>query len=120
MYGVPKDLDLTPFVGAELDQLAVCRYQIDFIFFPKCSVCCRGKWEAHGPAGELIDQSIEGGPSARSEYRVHKLLGKTVTRTQGDPPDSFSLFFEDGSILTVFDDSAQYESFEIEPGNIII
>lgn len=36
-----------------------------------------------------------------------------VVRFSIDPPRSFTLFFDNGLALTIFDDSEQYESFSV-------
>jgi hypothetical protein len=46
------------------------------------------------------------------------LLGQLVVSSQIDPPRSFSLRFGNGLVLRVFDNSPQYESFSIQPGDI--
>ena len=120
MYGVPEDLDLTQFIGTELIQLYINQNGIGFEFHPTGYIFCEGKWEAFDHDGEMIDHGSRELGERRSEYRVHRLLGKCVARTKLDPPESFSMIFEDGSILRVFDDSKQYESITIPPSGIFI
>ena len=40
--------------------------------------------------------------------------------TEIDQPRSFALKFEGGDVLRVFDNSEQYESFSIQPGDIFV
>ena len=96
MHGVPQNLDLSPFIGATLIQLCLGEFQIQFRFHPEC-----------------CGISVEG-------YRLHVILGKTVEGYAVNPPRSFSLRFETGHLLTVFDGSEQYESFSISPGGIYV
>ena len=118
MYGVPEDLDLSVFRGAALIQVALGEFQVQFHFQPDGYIGVEGHWELRDASGALVDQAV---PNAEREaYRVHTLLGHTVTATQVDPPRSFTLTFHDGKTLTVFDDSEQYESFCIQPGNIFV
>ncbi len=42
-----------------------------------------------------------------------RVLGLTVARFEIDSPRSFTLVFDPGYRLTIFDDSEQYESFEV-------
>jgi hypothetical protein len=49
----------------------------------------------------------------RESYRIHRLIDAAVARFSIDAPRSFTLFFDNGLALTVFDDSEQYESFSI-------
>jgi hypothetical protein len=48
------------------------------------------------------------------------LLGQRVADSVLSAPELFALRFEGGDTLRVFDDSTQYESFQIDPGNIIV
>lgn len=59
----------------------------------------------------MIDSACE--HSARDCYRVHQVIDVTVLRYSIDPSHSFSLCFESGHTLTVFDDSEQYECFSV-------
>jgi hypothetical protein len=126
MYGVPADLDLAMFVGAKLTQLGVGEFQLQFNFMapvesrwgPGPSIGVEGKWELRDGAGELVDRSMSN--AEREVYRVHVILGHDVVATNLDAPHSFSLRFDDGHELTVFDDSKQYESFSIQPGDIFV
>jgi hypothetical protein len=43
-----------------------------------------------------------------------------VAASEVSAPAWFALRFEGGEVLRVFDDSPQYESFQIEPGGIIV
>lgn len=125
MYGVPHDLDLTRFYGAEVIQLAIGTHQLQVLLQPDAGVGgqlqtlgIEGHWELRDRSGALIDQAQE--PATREAYRVHRMLGQRVTAGSLDVPLSFSLEFGNGLVLTVFDDSKQYESFFIQPGDIFV
>jgi hypothetical protein len=47
-------------------------------------------------------------------------LGDIVDSGVVDPPRSFTLRFASGNRLIVFDDSEEYESFSIQPGDIFV
>jgi hypothetical protein len=119
MYGVPADLDLSRFKGATLIFLGVGEFQIQFRFHPKSSISAEGKWELRDSAGSLVDEAVEIN-AKRDAYRIHAILGKRVESYSVSAPNSFSLQFESGHTLTVFDDSKHYESFSIQPGDIFV
>ena len=77
-----------------------------------------GHWEVRDAVGELIDNQME--TANRDAYRIHVLLGKTVEGFSVDPPESFTILFESGHSLTVFDQSKMYESFSVQPGDWFI
>lgn len=119
MYGVPADLDLTRFIGTTLEQICIGQFQINFHFCdPDTSISVGGRWVLAGPDGVVVDESREN--SQRDAYRIHALLEKRVVATSIDPPRSFTLRFETGHHLSVLDDSPQYESFSIQPGDIVV
>ena len=68
-------------------------------------------WELRNAEGELYDWAME--YEQQDVSRIHQLLTQHVTGISLHPPESLSLTFTDGSVLTVFDDSDQYESFTV-------
>lgn len=118
MYGVPENLDLSHFIGKKLVQIPIGEFQIQFHFSPFGKISVEGGWELVDLKGSVVDQYMEN--ASRSAYHVHRLLGQDVAAFEIDAPRSFSLTFTNGLVLRVFDDSAAYESFSIQPGNIFI
>ncbi len=124
MYGVPEQLDLAPFVGTTLDCIGLGKYQIQFFFSgdprtkKNCGVTVEGYWEARDAQSAVIDKAAEN--DDRDVYRIHRLLSRTVTRTKVNPPESFTLVFDNGWTLTFFDNSSQYESCHVWDGDSII
>ena len=128
MYGVPKNLDLSRFDGALLTQICIGEFQVQFHFqqvasnfHQSASISVEGKWEVRDSAGLFVDwMERHASLSQRDSFYAHRLLGSTVTAYRVDPPESLTLQFSSGHTLTVFDDSRQYESFSIQPGDIYV
>ena len=127
MYGVPANLPLALFDKATLIQVCLGETQLQFHFqnaghvgpgSTGPSISVEGGWELRDGSGETVDRRESN--AAREAYRVHRLLGKQVVGTEMDPPRSFALKFEGGHVLRIFDDSEEYESFSIQPGNIFV
>ena len=120
MYGVPSSLDLTPFHGSSLDQIALGEYIVQFRFSgdPTREIGVEGRWELRSPSGAVLDWSQEN--SSREVCRLHTVLGRTVVRSEVHAPKSFVLHFDNGFALEVFDDDAKHESFSIQPGDIFV
>ncbi|MCB9570848.1 MAG: hypothetical protein H6709_02025 [Kofleriaceae bacterium] len=112
MYGVPVDLPLEPFVGHDLNQIAIGRFQLQLHFAGAGSISIQGHWELRHPDGSLLDQAED--HAVRAAYRIHQVLDVPVDRYEIDPPRSFTLVFATGHRFVVFDDSAQYESFSLQ------
>ena len=111
MHGVPADLPLEPFVGREINQVCLGRFQIQLHCAGTGSLRVEGRWELRDRDGELVDDARE--HEQRTCYKVHRLIDVAIERFSIDPPRSFTLYFENGLELTVFDDSDRYESFSI-------
>jgi hypothetical protein len=118
MYGVPADLDLAFLHGGELIQVCLGLHEVQFHFHPTGSISVQGGWELLAPDGVCMDRSDDG--PDRLPYELHRLLGHRVVGGEVFAPEWFALRFDGGEVLRVFDDSAQYESFSIQPGNIYV
>jgi len=119
MHGVPANLDLERFSGSILTQICLGEFQQQFHFAePTLSISVEGGWEVSNAASELVDRSLEN--DVRDAYRLHRLLGRSVVGHVLNPPHSFTLRFDNGWSLTVFDNSREYESFSIQPGDIFV
>jgi hypothetical protein len=118
MYGVPADLPLHRFLGQECNQIGIGRFQLQFHFSTAGSIYVESRWALSDSSGKVIDQSQD--HAERHRYCVHKIIDSPVSRFAIDAPRSFTLYFGNGYSLTVFDDSEQFESFSIEPGNIYV
>jgi hypothetical protein len=118
MYGVPADLDLSFLHGALLIQVCLGQHQVQFHFHPIGSVSVEGGWELRDAAGVWIDGTVDG--AERPPCRSDRLLGQRVVGTEVSAPRWFALRFNGGEVLRVFDDSEQFESFSIQPGNIFV
>lgn len=111
MHGVPVNLNLDFLKGTDLTQICLGQYQIQFRFHPAGSISVEGRWELLDARGQSLDRSYD--EPERPPYQLHRLLGKQVASYEVSPPHWFSLCFESGETLRVFDDSLQYESFSI-------
>ena len=118
MYGVPADLDLAFLRGAELIQVCLGLFQVQFHFQPAGSISVEGGWELLDADGTRIDGSHD--LPERPPYQLHRLLSQRVAGSEVAAPKWFALRFDGGEVLRIFDDSEQYESFSIQPGNIFV
>ena len=111
MYGIPADLPIRVFVGQKLNQVCLGRFQIQLHCSGTGSISVEGRWELRDDAGQMVDREED--HEQRRSYRIHRVIDVPVARFSIDPPRSFTLFFENGLALSVFDDSEKYESFSI-------
>jgi hypothetical protein len=114
---LPAQLDLTPFVGDALCQIGLGQYQVQFHFCGNRNVSVEGRWELRDANSNLIDEAME--HDEREAYKIHRLLGQTVTGVRIEAPRSFTLEFDNGFRLTVIDDSDRYETCQISLGGTL-
>ena len=112
MYGVPADLPLNAFVGRDFNQIALGRFQTQFHSSGTGSIHVEGPWELRESGGELVDAWTE--HEKRQMYRLHTIIDVPIVGYELDPPRSFTIVFESGHRLTVFDDTPQYEAFSVQ------
>jgi hypothetical protein len=89
---------------------------VHFHFGKAGTISVEGQWELQDSSGGVVDRALE--HADRDAYRLHVLFNAVVTAFNIDPPRSFSLTFSTGHVLTVYDDTPQYESFHIHPDDI--
>jgi hypothetical protein len=111
VYGVPNDLPLERFVGQNLNQISLGRFQEQLRFSKGDLICVEGHWELRDAEGIVVDQKQE--HERRECYRLHKILDLRVVGFDIDAPRSFSILFDSAYRLTVFDSSKEFESFQL-------
>jgi hypothetical protein len=111
MYGIPPDLPLERLVGNTIDGIWIGKYQITFSLGGTNSIAVQGGWELRDSAGQHIDSGQD--HAERDCYRVHRIIDDPIASFAVDPPRSFTLVFESGHSLVIFDDDEHYESFQI-------
>jgi hypothetical protein len=118
MPGIPADLDLSFLRGAELVQVCLGVWQVQFHFEPPASLTVEGDWELTDAEGRVIDRSSD--TVREPPFHLHLLLQRVVVGTEVTAPLSFALQFTGGLVLRVFVSGNVGESFSIQPGNIFM
>lgn len=119
MYGVPADLDMNFLVGAELIQVCLGQIQIQFHFLPKASISVEGSWKLIGSSGTRVDRG-ERDAICGQHTLLARMLGHRVTQANVVGRNSIVLRCDNGDELHIFDDSAEYESFSLDPIGIVV
>jgi hypothetical protein len=120
MFGVPADLDLRFLHDATLVQVCVGSCDIQVHFHPTGSIFIQCGWELRDSRGVIVDRSSDVSAAQREPFQLHRLLGRRVVATEVSAPSWVALRFEGGEELRIFDSSEQVESFQIQPGDIIV
>jgi hypothetical protein len=108
-----------------LDQICLGPFDLQFHFSNGVAITVEGSWRLEDGKGAVLDASkgrVGEHPGNRSMggWRIRELLSDVVVAAEVASPESFGLTFETGRRLIVFDDSNQYESFSIQPGDIFV
>jgi hypothetical protein len=117
MFKIPNDFDLTQLVGNKIISIDRSINTLSFIFDKKLSITCDGPMELKELNGSFLINSSEKWSSIDPIYSV---LEKEITSWKVDSPKSFRMFLKDGTAITFFDNSKQYESFHFSPNGWII
>ena len=109
MKGLPVNIDLAPLSGTEAIQLRFGEHQVQIHFANESSISVESTMVLSAGAGDV---RIDDYPHAAS--LLCRILGDRVLgATRGD--DGGLLFrFESGTTLRVLNDSARYESFQVQ------
>ena len=116
MYGVPKTTDFSFLLGKTVEQVCLGQYQTQIhLDDANVSIECRHALFLAENSREVIWRRDEF-PSEG----ISKLLGQTLSRVTVGDSGALELTFSQGDCLSLFDDSEQYESFQITCGDIWI
>ena len=118
MYGVPENLDLSGFSGLSVTLVCIAEAQVQIHFERDHYVGIEGAWELIDSSGRVVGGRGRG--QSNEESKAELLLGRKVLGVAVSPPDWFELRFDHGVALKVYDDSQQYESFSIQPGDFFV
>jgi hypothetical protein len=119
MYGLKKDIDLSFLNGREVIQVAIGVYQTQFGFDEDVTIYVHSQFSYFDGRDEWIWKP-EGG-AAQIAARTVSLLGTTIQSFEGQENGTLSLVFSNGQRLTIFDNSKEYESYDItRPGSTIV
>jgi hypothetical protein len=113
MYGIPADLDLSFLHGAELIQIRLGVYDVQFSFDPIAGISTSDSWSLFDENGVCIDHGMT---FPRPPFQLHRLLGQHVTESRIAAPTHLELIFERGERLRLSDTSERFESFTIDAG----
>jgi hypothetical protein len=116
MYGLPKDLNLSFFVGKRLDQVSFAQSVIFFFFDDKVSITLESSFQ-HQMRQDVenlrfgVMQSV---PVAHST--LMQLVGHSVVSASGDDEGTLKLTFDDGQVLGCIEHRSPYESYNFTDG----
>ena len=118
MHGVSESLDLSSLIGLEVTLICLGSHQIQIILLPEGLISIECPFELIAPSGDMIDN---GEPQSLAVgNHLGALLESKIDSATPIPPSTVEVHFDCGHLLRLFDDSEQYESFQIYPGPIVV
>lgn len=118
VYSLPEETNLSDFVGCPLEVVSVSQHQVNLSFdgLGNIGVSIEGNYSVLRPDGE--ETLYPAAPKGAGELVA--LLGSVVTAAVVTEPGTTSFRFADGSVISVFDSEAHYESHQIFIGERLI
>jgi hypothetical protein len=110
MHGFSDTANFAFLRDLEVEVVCLCQYQTRIHFHPQGSISMEGRYVHAIPSeGRHIIQDR----SSCGHNELFRLFGPEVTDAVVVSADSLRLTFSNGDILTLIDDTDQYESFNI-------
>jgi hypothetical protein len=118
VYGIPKNTDLSFLKGREVQQVCIGVFQVQFRLDQNVSIFVTGCFRYIDESGSAYEWLPKNHNLAA---RTANLLGLVITDLTAEPSGTLTLVFSNAAKLIIFDDSKQYESYEIhKPGLTIV
>lgn len=119
MEGLPHDIDLSFFIGSQVEQVCFGRWQISFSI-EAIGVGSESDLVLHKPSGEVVFiQANNRDDYAPFTSDLSGLLGDEVIAAHRLADGGMRLEFVSGSKLDFLNGSDRYESFEIRVGGTL-
>lgn len=104
-------------MGSELTQICFGKHQIQLHFIDSAgattaSAFIEGRWR--------LDSYESADKRQEQDAVLFKLLCDKVKTAEARPPDQVILVFESGAKLVLIDSSDRAESFQLQPGDIVV
>jgi hypothetical protein len=116
MYGLPKDFDTKFLLNQRLWYVVFSESSVTFNFGDQLSITVSASFQ-HDTAKDVLSPIVK---LPVAESNLMQLLGHCVTEAKAKLDGTLRLGFDNGHFLTLFDESTQYESYEINNGELRI
>jgi hypothetical protein len=116
MYGLPKHIELGFLLKKELQSVSFGLHEVILCFNDYLTINVTSECTYQSKAGEIvkIDSYIA------SATLICTLISQSIAEARGEEDGTLTLQFTNGDMLTIYDDSNQYESYQIKHGDKLI
>jgi hypothetical protein len=113
----PTRIKLTAFVKAEVTQICFGAYQLQI----HCTSEAGGAASMYIPGQWRLSDAIhEAGVRGAGDSELLNLLGEVVIAAEAKPPKEIAFLLGSGRELVLIDSSEDFESFQLQPGYIVV
>lgn len=116
MYGLPEDIDLTFLHGKELLQVCIGLNEVILNFHGQVSITVESEFTHMARTGEVTRFQ----DCRSSALALASFLGISLSTVKGAADGTLTLCFSNEEILEVYDDSKEFESYQIRIGSRLI
>jgi hypothetical protein len=113
MYLIPKSIDLSFLLEADLNQIGLGRHDVQFVFSSGARICVQGRASVLEHGSKVSEWSETGW----SSLDFQKLLNRSVSGFSVPNDRLLQIEFTNGLSLQLHDNSNQYESMQIYTAN---
>jgi uncharacterized protein DUF6188 len=110
MYGLDPKTDLSFLLGREVQQVAIGIHQVQIRFDQKVCIAIESRFQYSDRLGQTFECHADHPVDAT---RLVELLGTALTDFRPEPSGTLALKFGTAGTLILFDDSKEYESYQI-------
>jgi hypothetical protein len=116
MYGLPKNIELGFLLKKELQSVSFGLHEVILCFDDYLKITVTSECSYQLKAGEIIEIDSY----IASASLICALISHSIVEARGDEDGTLILQFSNGDKFTIFDDSEQYESYQIKHGDKLI
>lgn len=117
MYGLPKEMNLDFLVGQTLTQVCVGLHDLVLNFHGEVSITVMSRICLNDPHRRAVREYKDFRDSVND---LISILNRTIAVAKGSCDGTLDLEFESGEMLSVYDDSKEYESYIIRNSENVI
>jgi hypothetical protein len=116
MYGLPKNIELGFLFKKELQSVSIGLHDVILHFDERVTITVTSECKYQTKTGEGVP--IENFPASAS--LICQLINHSIVEAQRAENGTLSLKFSNEDALIIYDDSEQYESYQIQNGDKLI
>lgn len=113
MYGLSKEVDLSPMVDKSVEQICVGQHQVTVSFSDRISISIEAAFKIRNLHGDVHEVQPDQPKTSRG---LLSIIGEKVVTATLRPPGGVDILLSDGSGLFISDSNSEFESYTIDIG----